>query len=458
MKIKVGVMFGGKSVEHEISIISAIQAIGSMDTEKYDVIPIYITKNNEFYVGPSVGEIENYRNIPQLLKDSTRVILVNDGGLVKLIRYPAKRFGSSYVDYLDVAFPIVHGTNVEDGTLQGFLTMLDIPYVGCDVVSSAVGMDKYVMKTVLKDNNIPVLDCLCFNAKEYDRGNDEVVDAIEKRIGFPVIVKPVNLGSSIGISKADNREKLYESLDMAFCYADKVLVERAVQNLKEINCSVCGDYEHAEPSECEEPVNSDEILSFADKYLGNGSSVSASIDGKCVDTSMGLTPLEGLPMGTRSGNLDPAILQFIMNKYGYTADEMLNILNKKSGVLGISGVGSDFRDLEKAAKEGNERAQLALDKFAYEVRKYIGSYAAAMGGVDIITFTAGVGENGPDMRESICEGLGFLGVHVDHEKNQVRGKETDISAADSTVKVYVIPTNEELMIAQDTAALVNAAK
>lgn len=189
-------------------------------------------------------------------------------------------------------------------------------------------------------------------------------------------------------------------------------------------------------------------------HLGNGSSVSASIDGKCVDTSMGLTPLEGLPMGTRSGNLDPAILQFIMNKYGYTADEMLNILNKKSGVLGISGVGSDFRDLEKAAKEGNERAQLALDKFAYEVRKYIGSYAAAMDGVDIITFTAGVGENGPDMRESICEGLGFLGVHVDHEKNQVRGKETDISAADSTVKVYVIPTNEELMIARDTLALV----
>ena len=189
-------------------------------------------------------------------------------------------------------------------------------------------------------------------------------------------------------------------------------------------------------------------------HLGNGSSVSASIDGKCVDTSMGLTPLEGLPMGTRSGNLDPAILQFIMNKYGYTADEMLNILNKKSGVLGISGVGSDFRDLEKAAKEGNKRAQLALDKFAYEVRKYIGSYAAAMGGVDIITFTAGVGENGPDMRESICEGLGFLGVHVDHEKNQVRGKETDISAANSTVKVYVIPTNEELMIARDTLALV----
>ena len=136
---------------------------------------------------------------------------------------------------------------------------------------------------------------------------------------------------------------------------------------------------------------------------------------------------------------------------------MLNILNKKkSGVLGISGVGSDFRDLEKKLAKGNWRAQVSAlsTSFAYEVRKYIGSYAAAMGGVDIITFTAGVGENGPDMRESICEGLGFLGVHVDHEKNQVRGKETDISAADSTVKVYVIPTNEELMIARDTLALV----
>ena len=197
-----------------------------------------------------------------------------------------------------------------------------------------------------------------------------------------------------------------------------------------------------------------EELKLISCHMGNGSSICAIDGGKCVDTSMGFTPLVGLPMGTRCGDLDAGVIQFIMNKYGISIDEMLNILNKKSGVLGISGVGSDFRDLEKAAKEGNERAQLALDKFAYEVRKYIGSYAAAMGGVDIITFTAGVGENGPDMRESICEGLGFLGVHVDHEKNQVRGKETDISAADSTVKVYVIPTNEELMIARDTLALV----
>ena len=189
-------------------------------------------------------------------------------------------------------------------------------------------------------------------------------------------------------------------------------------------------------------------------HLGNGSSITAIKDGKVIDTSMGLTPLDGFIMGSRCGGVDPSAITYLQEKEGWTPAETAEILNKKSGVLGISGVGSDFRDLEKAAKEGNERAQLALDKFAYEVRKYIGSYAAAMGGVDIITFTAGVGENGPDMRESICEGLGFLGVHVDHEKNQVRGKETDISAADSTVKVYVIPTNEELMIARDTLALV----
>jgi len=189
-------------------------------------------------------------------------------------------------------------------------------------------------------------------------------------------------------------------------------------------------------------------------HLGNGSSVSASIDGKCVDTSMGLTPLAGVPMGTRSGDCDPAILQFIMNKYGYTADEMLNILNKKSGVLGISGVSSDFRDLDAAADAGNERARLALDKFCYEVRKYVGAYAAAMNGVDILTFTAGVGENSPAIRAAVAGGLGFLGVKLDAEKNKCRGRELEISTPDSPVRVFVIPTNEELMIARDTLALV----
>ena len=193
-------------------------------------------------------------------------------------------------------------------------------------------------------------------------------------------------------------------------------------------------------------------------HLGNGSSLSAVKDGKCQDTSMGLTPLAGVPMGTRSGDIDPAVVQFVMNKYGMSADECLNMLNKKSGVLALSGVSSDFRDIENGAEEGNENCALALEKFAYEVRKYIGSYAAALGGLDCLVFTAGVGENSASMRARICEGLEFLGVKIDPEKNNTRGKEAIISADDSKVTVWVIPTNEELMIAQDTAALVNAAK
>ena len=188
-------------------------------------------------------------------------------------------------------------------------------------------------------------------------------------------------------------------------------------------------------------------------HLGNGSSLSAVVDGKCVDTPMGLGPLAGFPMGTRSGDVDATILEYLMGRYGYDIKEMLNILNKKSGVLGISGVSSDFRDLDDAAAKGNERAQLALDKFAYEVRKFIGAYASAMGGVDAIVFTAGVGENSTDMREHICEGLEYMGVKMDTEKNKVRGKELDVSAPDSKVRIFIIPTNEELMIAMDTAAL-----
>lgn len=193
-------------------------------------------------------------------------------------------------------------------------------------------------------------------------------------------------------------------------------------------------------------------------HLGNGASVSASIGGKGVDTSMGLTPLEGLIMGTRSGDIDPAVVQFICNHENKTVDEVLNILNKKSGVLGLSGgVSSDFRDVENAAKEGNHMAEVALDAFRYRVAKYIGAYTAAMNGVDAITFTAGVGENDKLSRQLIVEQyLGFLGAKIDPERNNVRGKEALISADDSKVKIFLIPTNEELAIARDTLRLVEA--
>ena len=190
-------------------------------------------------------------------------------------------------------------------------------------------------------------------------------------------------------------------------------------------------------------------------HLGNGASVSASIGGKCVDTSMGLTPLEGLIMGTRSGDIDPAVVQFICNKEGKDVNEVLNILNKKSGVLGMSGgISSDFRDIEKAAAKGNHLAEVALEAFVYRVAKYIGAYTAAMNGVDAIAFTAGVGENDKKTRKNVCDYLGYLGVKIDDEANDVRGERRVISAPDSKVKVMLIPTNEELAIARETLALI----
>ena len=267
MKINVGVMFGGKSTEHDISIISAIQAINYLDKEKYNVTPIYITKNNEFYIGENIGKIESYSKIDSLLKESTKVVPVSDGNKLNLLRYPMKKLGNNVMATIDVAFPIVHGTNVEDGTLQGFLAMLNIPYVGCDVTASAMGMDKYVMKTVLQENDIPVLSCIRFTSNDYDNNVEGMIEKIEEKIGYPVIVKPINLGSSIGISMAADKDELYTSLDNAFSYADKILVERAIVNLKEINCAVLGDYKDAQASECEEPINSDKILSYEDKYM-----------------------------------------------------------------------------------------------------------------------------------------------------------------------------------------------
>ncbi|SHH41762.1 acetate kinase [Clostridium collagenovorans DSM 3089] len=196
-----------------------------------------------------------------------------------------------------------------------------------------------------------------------------------------------------------------------------------------------------------------EDLKIITCHLGNGASLTAVKNGKSVDTSMGFTPLEGLVMGTRCGDIDPAIVPYLMKEMNISAAEVDTLMNKKSGVLGISGVSSDFRDIEGAAKEGNHRAALALDVFHYRVKQYIGAYSAAMNGVDVIVFTAGLGENSIASRAEICKDMEYLGVKLDEERNNVRGKIAEISAADSKVKVFVIPTNEELMIARDTKEL-----
>ncbi|MBO5343571.1 MAG: D-alanine--D-alanine ligase [Ruminococcus sp.] len=271
MKINLAVLFGGRSVEHEVSVISAVQAMASMNKEKYNIIPVYMTKKSEFYTGEKLMDINNYKDIPALLKECTECVFVRSEGKVQLIRQKMKKFGSNLISDVDIAFPVVHGTNVEDGALQGYLQTLDLPYVGCDVLASAVGMDKYVMKILLKEAGFPVLDCCRFAAFDLDR-IEECADEVEKKFGYPVIVKPINLGSSVGISKAKDRSGLIKSMEDAFAFSDRILVEPAVVQLKEINCSVLGDSESAEASVCEEPVQAsdEDILSFEQKYVGGG--------------------------------------------------------------------------------------------------------------------------------------------------------------------------------------------
>ncbi len=268
--INLAVFFGGRSVEHEVSVISALQATASLDRSRYNVIPVYITKQNEMYIGEAVGNIQEYKDIPGLLKKSEKVIMINDGKDVVLTTYPSKLFGKKRIR-VDVAFPIVHGTNVEDGTFQGYLRHLGVPFVGCDVASSAIGMEKYAQKVILKENGIPVLDSLIFTLSDY-KDVESMVERIEKRFGYPVIVKAENLGSSVGITVAKDRNGLYSAIDDSFRYARKVLVEHAITNLREINCSVLGDENEAIASEIEEPFHSKEILSYKDKYQSGGKS------------------------------------------------------------------------------------------------------------------------------------------------------------------------------------------
>lgn len=268
MKTTVAFMFGCRSVEHEVSIISAVQAMRSADREKYDIIPIYVTKNGEMYTSNKMLEIEPFRDMKALIADSEPVTMIKSGNDVVLHFLNQKLFKKKDDIVINAAFPVVHGTNCEDGTLQGYLDFLGLPYVGCDVLSSAVGMDKAVFKYVMQAAGLPVLPCICFYAREYAQDRDATIERAEKEIGYPMIVKPVNLGSSVGISKAADRTALADAIDLAVSFSDKVLIEHAVTSIREINCSVVGDPDSCEASVCEEPFMNDEILSYEDKYLG----------------------------------------------------------------------------------------------------------------------------------------------------------------------------------------------
>ncbi len=272
MKTNLAVIFGCRTVEHEVSIISAVQAMHSLDKEKYNIIPLYVTKSGETYTGDSMMKIDEFKNTAALLKKSSPVSLIKSGEQVFVHFLDNKLFKKKEDIALDVALPIVHGTNSEDGTISGLLEFLGLPYVGCNILSAAVGMDKAIFKDVLMAAKLPVLPCIKFSAREFNAKSDEILAKIEAFCGLPAIVKPVNLGSSIGISKADTLDELKSAIKLAVSFSDKVLVEKAVENLREINCSVLGDSDEAIASVCEEPFMHDKILSYNDKYMGNSGS------------------------------------------------------------------------------------------------------------------------------------------------------------------------------------------
>lgn len=270
MKTNIGVFFGGRSTEHEISVISANQAMAAIDKDRYDVTPIYITKNGHWYTGKALTDVANYRDIPALLAQCTQVYMrpaFDDYNLYSTHKSLFKS-GPQVVATLDVAIPVLHGMNGEDGTFQGVLQSTGIPFAGCDVLSSANGMDKITMKMILQACAVPVVDYVWFTDKDWFSKRDDLVGRIESKLGYPVIIKPANLGSSVGISRADNREALTHAVSEAERYSTRIIVEHLVEDLMEINCSVLGTCDEYKTSVLEEPIKSGEILSYQDKYMG----------------------------------------------------------------------------------------------------------------------------------------------------------------------------------------------
>ena len=333
--IKVGVFFGGKSVEHEISIISMIEATLRLDENKYEIVPIYIAKNGVMYTGDDLLDLEMYRDMDVLLKRCYRVAVVNDGKKVNVVRVPAPIIGKRVLNTIDVAFPIVHGTNVEDGTIAGFFNLLDIPFVGPDVLASSVGMDKILFKKVLKESGLPVVDYVSFYSTEYVKDEEKILKEIDEKLKYPLIVKPGNLGSSVGIKKVKNQTELIEAVEFAMEFSDRILVENCVGKLKEINCAVLGDVTETVATECEEPILSGEILSYVDKYVGEGKTKGGKL-GK-------LGPRKGGKLGARKGGVGGVNNSTEGKKLPAdippeTRDEIQRLAQETFKLLGCSGI------------------------------------------------------------------------------------------------------------------------
>lgn len=270
MKTVVGVFFGGRSTEHEISVISANQAISAFNPDKYEIIPIYISKEGRWYTGRELLTLSNYRHPEQMLRKCTEVYMRPIYGDFNLYAVKKPMFGKDIVATLDVAVPVLHGTNVEDGKFEGLLETIGIPYAGCNTLASANGMDKITMKMLLRADSIPVVDYVWMTDRQWATERDAMIAKVESTLGYPVIVKPADLGSSIGIGAAHDRNQLIERLDEAARFSRRLIVEHMVTVLREINCSVLGDVDSYETSVLEEPIKAEEILSYGDKYMGGG--------------------------------------------------------------------------------------------------------------------------------------------------------------------------------------------
>ena len=282
MRIKVGFIFGGESVEHEVSIISAIQAMNKIDEEKYEVVPIYITKDREWYTGELLKDIEVYQDLKLLKKYAKNVVLYYKNGSYVL---QTKGLFKRIVNTIDIAFPVVHGTNVEDGVLQGYLQSIGIPFVGSNVYASVVGQDKVYMKNIWEKAGLNMAKYTWFYDYDYRNNQDKILKEIDK-IGYPVVVKPATTGSSVGIGVASTKDEIIDAIDEAIQYDSKIIVEEKVENLKEVNIAVMGNYERQKLSAIEEVMSSNKFLTFDDKYIGNGKS-----EGKFKVASKGMASL-----------------------------------------------------------------------------------------------------------------------------------------------------------------------
>lgn len=267
----IGVLFGSRSVEHEVSIITALQAINTLKaSEQYKIVPIYISKQGDYYTGDYLLDLEHYKDLNTVMEKAQKVHITRQDGRGCLIKSPVKMFGKNVVEYFDVAFPIVHGSFGEDGTLQGLFEQLQIPFVGCSVLSAALTMDKITAKMVLMASGVPVVDFLWFHSEEWFAKDEALIADCEKKFGYPVIVKPADIGSSVGVSVARNKDEFIDAVNLVRQFSERVLIEKYVQNLKEINISVLGDCEGHKLSVCEEPISANAFLTYADKYAGGG--------------------------------------------------------------------------------------------------------------------------------------------------------------------------------------------